>query len=162
MLGGAALASLARPRPPGVFCSLTGEHRDDCKMRRAFYRALGAAGLGRLREGARPFRFHDLRHTFGTLAVQTWPLHDVRAYMGHADIATTMIYAHHIPRVSAAAELTRLVDAQSANTLLTDPAAPTGTEPDSLNGNGAHNGHESDSDALDGTTVGICKSVGTA
>jgi hypothetical protein len=131
-------------------------------MRRAFYRALDSAGLGRLREGPRPFRFHDLRHTFGTLAAQTWPLHDVRAFMGHSDIATTLIYAHHIPRVSAAAELTQLVDAQSANGVLTDAPALGGTHPDSPNGNGARNGHESDSGAPDRTTVGICKSVGTA
>jgi len=38
----------------------------------------------------KPIRFHDLRHTFGTLAVQVFPLSDVKAYMGHADIATTI------------------------------------------------------------------------
>jgi hypothetical protein len=29
--------------------------------------------------------------------------------MGYVDIQTTMIYAHHIPKASAAAELTALV-----------------------------------------------------
>jgi integrase len=28
--------------------------------------------------------------------VQVFPVSDVKAYMGHADIATTMIYVHHI------------------------------------------------------------------
>lgn len=34
---------------------------------------------------------------FGTLAVQVFPLSDVKADMGHADIATTMIYVHYVP-----------------------------------------------------------------
>lgn len=67
-------------------------------MRRRFYAALDAAGLPRI-------RFHDLRHTFGTLAVQVFPLSDVKAYIGHADIATTMIYVHHVPQVDAAEKL---------------------------------------------------------
>jgi integrase len=56
-----------------------------------------------------PFRFHDLRHTFGTLAVQVWPLVDVQNYMGHANVTTTMIYAHHVPKRDAADALTRLL-----------------------------------------------------
>jgi integrase len=47
-------------------------------------------------------RFHDLRHSFGTLAVRVFPLSDVKAYMGHADIATTMVYVHHVPQHDAA------------------------------------------------------------
>jgi hypothetical protein len=56
-------------------------------------------------------RLHDLRHTFGTLAVQAFPLTDVKAYMGHADISTTMIYVHHVPRIDAADRLSKLVAA---------------------------------------------------
>ncbi|MDQ3630662.1 MAG: tyrosine-type recombinase/integrase, partial [Actinomycetota bacterium] len=92
-----------------VFASAVGTVLDDGEMRRAFYAALERAGLGGRREGDDPFVFHDLRHTFGTLAVQAWPLHDVQGYMGHADIQTTMLYVHHQPKVTAAAELTRLV-----------------------------------------------------
>lgn len=55
--------------------------------------------------GLRPIRFHDLRHSFGTRAVQAFPLSDVKAYMGHADISTTMIYVHHVPQADAAAKL---------------------------------------------------------
>jgi integrase len=100
-----------------VFCSQTGEHRDDSMIRKAFYAALSGAGLGHLRHGPRPFRFHDLRHTFGTLAVKVWPISDVQAYLGHADIQTTMLYVHHQPRRAAAAELTELVEAATAPAL---------------------------------------------
>ena len=38
--------------------------------------------------------------------------------MGHADVATTMIYVHHVPQVAAADRLSRLVaDAQHAAVL---------------------------------------------
>ena len=46
--------------------------------------------------------------------MQVWPLHDVQAYMGHADIQTTTIYVHHQPKASAADELTRAAAAASA------------------------------------------------
>ncbi len=85
-----------------VFVDDVGGHLDDWRLRRRFHSALEAAGLPRL-------RLHDLRHTFGTLAVQVFPLSDVRAYMGHADIQTTMIYVHHVPQVDAADKLSRLV-----------------------------------------------------
>ena len=78
-----------------VFCTELGEHLSDDRLRERFYVALEAAGLGDKRKGRDPMTFHDLRHTFGTLAVEAWPLHDVQAYMGHADIQTTMIYVHH-------------------------------------------------------------------
>lgn len=82
-----------------VFGTPEGGYLEDSALRRRYYAALKAAGL-------RHLRFHDLRHTFGTLAVQVFPLSDVQAYMGHADIATTMIYVHHVPRNDDAAKLT--------------------------------------------------------
>jgi integrase len=87
-----------------VFCNDGGDHFDDSALRRRFYAAREAAGLKRI-------RFHDLRHTFGTLAVQVFPLSDVKAYMGHADIATTMIYIHHVPQHDAADRLSRALQA---------------------------------------------------
>jgi integrase len=96
-----------------VFCSETGEHIGEYRMRDSFYDALTDAGLDDRRGGDNPMVFHDLRHTFGTLAVEAWPLHDVRAYMGHADIQTTMIYVHHQPKTAAADALTRIVEAAS-------------------------------------------------
>ena len=67
---------------------------EDPALRRRFYAALERAQLKRV-------RFHDLPHSFGTLAVQVFPLSDVKAFMGHADIATTMIYLHHVPQHDA-------------------------------------------------------------
>ena len=94
-----------------VFSTPLGEHLSDDQFRDRFYEALEAAGLGDKRQGHNPIVFHDLRPTFGTLAVEVWPLHDVQAYMGHADIQTTMIYVHHQPKASAADKLSKLVAA---------------------------------------------------
>ena len=52
----------------------------------------------RSRAGLRPLRFHDLRHTFGTLAVRRAEVLAVQAWMGHADIQTTMRYVNHRDR----------------------------------------------------------------
>lgn len=87
-----------------VFANSVGNYFDDAKLRRRYQKALERAGLKRI-------RFHDLRHTFGTLAVQAFPLSDVKAYMGHADIQTTMIYVHHVPQHDAADKLSRTVRA---------------------------------------------------
>ncbi len=93
-------------------------HQDT--VRKRFYAALEQAGLGHLRvrpDGERrehPIVFHDLRHTFGTLAVQAFALSDVMAMMGHAQIATTMIYVHHVPQHDAAARLSALLVREAA------------------------------------------------
>ncbi len=83
-----------------VFPGEGGGVLDASALRRRFKAALDIAGLKRL-------RLHDLRHSFGTLAVQAFPLSDVKAYMGHADIGTTMLYVHHVPQHDAADRLTR-------------------------------------------------------
>jgi integrase len=94
-----------------IFCTPTGTPVDDSPLRTMFYDALTDAGLGRLRDKDRgePIVFHDLRHTFGTLGARYWPLADLQAYMGHANIETTMIYVHHTPRTGAARELSSAV-----------------------------------------------------
>jgi len=92
-----------------VFCTDLGGTISGDKLRERFYKALDRVGLGDRRSGEDPMVFHDLRHTFGTLAVEVWPLHDVQAYMGHADIQTTMIYVHHQPKATAAGQLSALV-----------------------------------------------------
>ena len=47
--------------------------------------------------------------------------------MGHANVSTTMIYAHHVPKHNAAEALTRLVASSDG---AEDPAAePAGTFP---------------------------------
>jgi len=45
--------------------------------------------------------------------VQVFPLSDVKAYMGHADIQTTMVYVHHVPADDAAERLSRAVQGSS-------------------------------------------------
>jgi integrase len=81
-----------------VFVNALGGPVDHARLRIRFREARDQAGLKRL-------RFHDLRHTFGTLAVRVFPLTDVKAYMGHADIQTTMLYVHHVPQHDAAERL---------------------------------------------------------
>jgi integrase len=81
-----------------VFAGPLGNPFEDSALRRRLYATLERAHLKRV-------RFHDLRHSFGTLAVQVFPLSDVKAFMGHADIATTMIYVHHVPQHDAARRL---------------------------------------------------------
>ena len=93
-----------------VFVTDTGGKLYDGVMRDGLYAAMKAAGIDRDRGTGKLFVFHDLRHTFGTLAVQAFPLSDVQAYMGHADIQTTMLYVHHTPMHDAADRLGALVE----------------------------------------------------
>ena len=102
-----------------VFVNDLGQPFEESAMRRRFYKALDTAGLPRI-------RFHDLRHTFGTLAVQALPLTDVMAYMGHADIQTTMIYIHHMPRRDDAFKLSRLLAANIDGDVGCTPGARPG------------------------------------
>jgi integrase len=74
-----------------VFPSEFGTFQDATALRVRYKAALTRAGL-------RPLRFHDLRHTFGTLAVRRAEVPAVQAWMGHADIQTTMRYVHHRDR----------------------------------------------------------------
>jgi integrase len=50
------------------------------------------------RAGLRELRFHDLRHTFGTIAINRADIVQVQAWMGHADIKTTQRYLHYKSR----------------------------------------------------------------
>jgi integrase len=102
-----SLRKLATSEQDLVFCNELGRHFEDSALRRRFYAA-------RERAAIKPIRFHDLRHTFGTLAVQVFPLSDVKAYMGHSDISTTMIYVHHVPQIDAAEKLSRALQAAEA------------------------------------------------
>src|ERR1035437_9225439 len=54
-----------------VFCNSVGSVIDGRSVYRRFHEACDKAGL-------RQLRFHDTRHTFGTMAVQIWPLTDVK------------------------------------------------------------------------------------
>jgi integrase len=78
-----------------VFASREGTHLDGSALRRRYQATLDAAGL-------RQLRFHDLRHTFGSLAINVASIVQVQAWMGHADIKTTMRYLHHKSRADDA------------------------------------------------------------
>jgi integrase len=82
---------------PGEF----GEYMDGSALRRRFVTACQRAGL-------RPVRFHDLRHTFGTLAVRgAESIVELQAWLGHAEVRTTMRYTHYREQQDAAARLAR-------------------------------------------------------
>jgi integrase len=103
-----------------IFVNEVGGMLGDDALRDALYDAMKAAGIERLTFPAGPFRFHDLRHCFGTLAARIFPLVDVQAFMGHAQIETTMIYAHSVPRNDAARRFTEAVEAASGAGLGTE------------------------------------------
>jgi integrase len=105
LIDGAArlLAALAqRPRFTGdddlVFGDELGGWISDDRIRWRYTGALSGAGL-------RPLRFHDLRHTFGSLAITRADIVEVQAWMGHADIKMTMRYLHYRDRGEAARRL---------------------------------------------------------
>ena len=78
-----------------VFVSRERTNVDGSALRRRYIATLDAAGLRRL-------RFHDLRHTFGSLSINVASIVQVQAWMGHADIKTTMRYLHHKSRADDA------------------------------------------------------------
>lgn len=81
-----------------VFAEDGGLWLNDDRLRRRYEASLKTAGLRRL-------RFHDLRHTFGSLAITRADIVEVQAWMGHADITTTMRYLHYRDRGQAAERL---------------------------------------------------------
>jgi integrase len=71
-----------------VFPNWRGRPRDGGALARRFKAARDAAG-------ARPLRFHDLRHSFGSaLARDGVDVLSIKTAMGHADLATTQRYLH--------------------------------------------------------------------
>jgi integrase len=78
---------------------LDGGKLDGSALRRRYCAARDRAGLP-------PLRFHDLRHTFGSLAVDGGAsLVQVGAWLGHSDLRTTARYLHTKSRESDAALL---------------------------------------------------------
>src|SRR5206468_11662232 len=82
-----------------VFPGDVGIYLDASALRRRFIAAQDRAGL-------RKIRFHDLRHTFGTLAVRgAESIVELQAWMGHAEVRTTMRYTHYREQQDAAERL---------------------------------------------------------
>lgn len=82
-----------------VFCRPDGGALDRTAVRSRFIRAEKKAGV-------KVRRFHDLRHTFGSLAVRKFDVVTVKEMMGHSKLATTERYLHSKPRSDDAAKLT--------------------------------------------------------
>jgi len=81
-----------------VFCNASGGILDESALRRRFRRVQQKAGL-------RVRRFHDLRHTFGSIAVRRFDPVTVQTLMGHSSLTTTERYLHSRPRADDAAKL---------------------------------------------------------
>lgn len=90
-----------------VFANRLGRRLDPTALRRRFERARDAAWLP-------PLRFHDLRHTYGSLLVAGGvDLQSVKSAMGHSRITTTERYLHARPATEQAARFTRAFDTSS-------------------------------------------------
>ena len=64
-------------------------HMYDQTFQRAFKRAVSLTGI------AKPATPHSLRHSFATTLLQAgYDIRTVQELLGHADVATTMIYTH--------------------------------------------------------------------
>lgn len=86
-----------------VFCRPDGDPLDRSAVRTRFIRAQKKAGV-------RVRRFHDLRHTFGSLAIQQFDLVAVKDMMGHLKLTTTERYLHSKPRPDDVAKLTSVFE----------------------------------------------------
>ncbi|MGH2968106.1 MAG: tyrosine-type recombinase/integrase [Solirubrobacteraceae bacterium] len=76
---------------------------DSAALRRRFQAA-------QEKEGLEPLRLHDLRHTFGTIAVEEWEdIDKVREFMGHKDVKTTRRYLHRRPKTEDAQRMTAAI-----------------------------------------------------
>lgn len=87
-----------------VFCGATGDFIDPASVRTRYGRALERA---RKDDPTIPrARFHDLRHTFGTVcAREGCDVVSIMRWLGHADLKTTEIYMHYAPKTEQAAKL---------------------------------------------------------
>ena len=89
-------------------------------FRKSWEAALAAAQLG-------DFRFHDLRHTFASWAVQRGvTLPELKDLLGHATLAMVMRYAHLAPEHLRSA-VSRLDDALAPSRSGENPAEQTET-----------------------------------
>lgn len=116
-LGDQALGALdrlsLRPNFTGaddyVFAGIAGDRLDPSALRRRYVAARDAAGLP-------PLRFHDLRHTAGTLLTRVLDPVTVRDILGHADLKTTERYLHAV-RASRLADVATQAFADEAQGL---------------------------------------------
>ena len=87
-----------------VFCGATGDVIDPATVRKLYRRALERARTAE--PTIPPARFHDLRHTFGTVcAREGCDVVSIMRWLGHSDLKTTEIYMHYAPKTEQAARL---------------------------------------------------------
>lgn len=108
-------------RKDHVFVNRDGTPLDGSALRRRYIRTLKAAKLRRL-------RFHDLRHTFGSLAINVASIVQVQHWMGHKDIQTTMRYLHHKSRADDARLLSTAFQAKKPRRATSKTRARSGPE----------------------------------
>jgi integrase len=94
-----------------VFCNSFGRPLDSSALRRRYARAQTAAGV-------RTLRFHDLRHTFGSLlAMRGVDVVTIQKAMGHSELSTTSRYLHARPASEQADVFTRAFQAGSPSSV---------------------------------------------
>jgi integrase len=94
-----------------VFCNVLGRALDGSAVRKRFKRARDAAGL-------RPLRFHELRHTYGSLlAAAGIDLVSIQAVMGHSALSTTSRYLYARPASEQEAVFTRAFEPTASEAL---------------------------------------------
>ena len=91
---------------PSVFCGSLGGHLSANRLGDRYKAAVARAGL-------RSLRFHDLRHSFGSIAINRADIAQVQTWMGHADIQTTRRYLHFKERGDEAALLAGAVETKA-------------------------------------------------
>jgi integrase len=92
-----------------VFCNVFGRPIDGSALRRRYRRAQIAAGV-------RSLRFHDLRHTFGSLlAAGGVDVVTIQKAMGHSALTTTSRYLHARPASEQAKVFTDIFSPQAAD-----------------------------------------------
>lgn len=92
-----------KARTDYVFCRPDGGPLDRSAVRSRFICAQEKAGV-------QVRRFHDLRHSFGSLAIQKFDLVAVKDMMGHSKLTTTERYLHSKPRPDDVAKLTTIFE----------------------------------------------------
>ena len=81
-----------------VFVGDRGAVIDQAVVRKIFVEACDRAGVPQ-------YRFHDLRRTFGSVAIRNADVVEVMHWMGHSRIETTAIYLQYLPQDDAAERL---------------------------------------------------------
>ena len=94
-----------------VFPAPQGGFQNPTKVSRRYKTALAAAAIDR------PVRFHDLRHTFCSMAIQVMDMRELMEVAGHADLTTTQRYLQFIPRSDAAKRLAGAFTVQAPEAL---------------------------------------------